>query len=58
MEHVEQVVREKVDENQGNEGDDEHKFHKEVDEGVGVNDNFFYEDYADLVNDSEFDRYE
>ena len=41
VEHVEQVVREKVDEDQGNECDDEHKFHKEVDEGVGVNDNYF-----------------
>ena len=58
MEHVEQAVKEKVDEDQGNEGDDEHEFHKEVDEGVGVDDNFFYEDYDNLVSDSEFDRYE
>ena len=41
MEHVEQVVREKVDEDQGNECDDEHKFHKEVDEGARVDNNFF-----------------
>ena len=51
MEHV-------VDEDQGNEGDDEHEFHKEVDKGVGVDDNFFDEDNADLVGDSVFDRYE
>ena len=48
VEHVEQAVKEKVDEDQGNEGDDEHEFHKEVDEGVGVDDgigvddNFFW----------------
>ena len=58
MEHVEQAVKEKVDEDQGNEGDDEHEFHKEVDEWVGVDDNFFDEDYANLVGDNEFDRYE
>ena len=58
MEHVEQAVREKVDEDQGNEGDDEHEFHKEVDEGVGVYDNFFDEDYDNLVSDHEFHRYE
>lgn len=57
VEHVEQPVKE-VNEDQGNEGDDEHEFHKEVDERVGVDDNFFDEDYADLVGDSEFDRYE
>ena len=57
MGHVEQAVNENVDEDQGNEGNDEHEFHGEV-EGVGVDDNFFIEDYADLVGDSEFDRYE
>ena len=58
VEHVEQAIREKVDKDQGNERDDEHEFHKEVDEGVGVDDNFFDEDYVNLVSDSEFDRYE
>ena len=58
MKHVEQAFEEQVDEDQGNEGDDEHECYKEVDEGVGVDDNFFDEDYADLVSDSEFDRYE
>ena len=58
MKHVEQAFEEQVDEDQGNEGDDEHEFHEEVDEGVGVDDNFFDEDYADLVGGSEFDRYE
>ena len=41
VKHVEQAVKEKVVEDQGNEGDDENEFHKEVDEGVGVDDNFF-----------------
>ena len=58
VKHVEQVVEQQVDEDQGNEGDDEHECYKEVDEGVGVDDNFFDEDYATLVGDSEFDRYE
>nr|POF22839.1 hypothetical protein CFP56_33989 [Quercus suber] len=58
VKHVEQVVKEKVDEDQGNEGDNEHEFHKEVDEGVRLDDNFFDEDYADLVGDNKFDRYE
>nr|POE82892.1 hypothetical protein CFP56_28297 [Quercus suber] len=58
VKHVEQAFEEQVDEDQGNEGDDEHECYKEVDEGVGVDDNFFDEDYADLVGDSEFDRYE
>ena len=58
MEHVEQAVKEKVDKDQGNEGDDEHEFHKEGDERVGEDDNFFDEDYTDLVGDSELDRYE
>ena len=44
MEHVEQAVKEKVDEDQGNEGDDEHEFHKEVDEGVGVDDGIGVDD--------------
>ena len=47
-----------VDEDQGNKGDDEHEFHKEVDEGVGVDDNFFDKDYDNLVSDYEFHRYE
>nr|POF25920.1 hypothetical protein CFP56_37923 [Quercus suber] len=58
VKHVEQAFEEQVDEDQDNEGDDEHGCYKEVDEGVGVDDNFFDEDYADLVGDSEFDRYE
>ena len=58
MKHVEQAVEEQVDEDQGNEGDDEHECYKEVDEGVKVDDNFFDENYADLVGDNEFDRYE
>ena len=41
VKHVEQVVKEKVDEDQGNEGDDKHEFHKEVDEGARVDNNFF-----------------
>ena len=53
MKHVKQVV----DENQGNEGDDEHESYKEVDEGARVDDKFYYKNYVDLVGDSEFDRY-
>ena len=59
MKHIKEAGKEQVDEVQGNEGDDEHEFHKEVGERVGVDDIFFlYEDYVDLVADSEFDRYE
>ena len=48
VKHIEEVVEEQVDEDQGNEGD----------ERVGEDDNFFDEDYIDLVGDSELDRYE
>ena len=41
VKYIEQAIKEKVDEDQGSKGDDEHEFHKEVDEGVGVDDNFF-----------------
>ena len=41
VKHIEEAVEEQVDKDQGNEGDDENEFHKEVDEGVGVDDNFF-----------------
>ena len=58
VKHIEEVVEEQVDEDQGNEGDDEHEFHKEGDERVGEDDDFFDEDYTDLVGDSEFDSYE
>ena len=58
VKHIEEVVEEQVDEDQGNEGDDEHEFHKEGDERVGEDDDFFDEDYTDLVGDSELDRYE
>ena len=56
MKHVKQVVKEKVDEDQGNEGDDEHEFYKEVHEGARVDDKFYYKNYVNLVGDSEFDR--
>ena len=42
VKHVEQAVKEKVVEDQGNEGDDENEFHKKVDERVGVDGNFFF----------------
>ena len=58
MKHIEEGDKKQVNEVQGNEGDYEHEFHKEDDERVGVYDNFFNEDYVDLVSDSEFDRYE
>ena len=58
VKHIEEAVEEQVDKDQGNEGDDEHEFHKEGDERVGEDDNFFDEDSADLVGDSEFDSYE
>ena len=57
MNHVKQVVEERVDEDEGNEGVDEHEFHKEVDEGAGGDRQFFFDkDYTNLVGDSEFDR--
>ena len=49
-------VKQAVDEDQGNEGDDEHEFYKEIDEGARVDDKFYYKNYVNLVGDSEFDR--
>ncbi|XP_030936226.1 uncharacterized protein LOC115961374 [Quercus lobata] len=56
VKHVEQVVEQQVDEDQGNEGDDEHERYKEVDERVGVDEIFLDEDYADL-DDKEHPKY-
>ena len=41
VKHIKEAGKEQVDEVQGNEGDDEHEFHKEGDERVGVDDNIF-----------------